>query len=189
MNNNYLKVIGVSLLISLAGSIDLAKANDTLIYRLQVSQKPIAQDEAISVELPESATIWLKDGSSRTGKLAGLDKQNVVIADTSKPLSVKQIDRVEFQGEVWVVDRDGTKRRIRGEDLASRKPKTWQNVPLTEFQLQNPPNTAKLKLAKILGENEFKDLLAISRNSLFVMQEIRFESPEKLAIQVKPVDK
>ena len=83
----------------------------------------------------------------------------------------------------------GRRRKIRGSEITTQGQKTWQGVPLTAFQLQDPQQTAKLRLGGVISNVELTELLIISQDMIYVVNKIQFESPEKMTIVAAPVDR
>ena len=155
------------------------------------AQKEIArfQAAALPVALPNLATVWPKSGGSMTGQLTSLNQQELTISrnNASKSLPIAQVNNVAFQGDVWI-STNGRRRKIRGPERNSSGRQTWQ-VPITAFQMQNSSNEARLRLGDVLSGNDLADILSIARDSVYVVEEIRFESPGKMTIVATPVDR
>ena len=120
----------------------------------EVTQAPKAEmEQLLVVGLRESVTVWLKSGSSLTGQLAGFNQKELTIStkDFSQSIPLNEINRLEFSGDVYTIDSDGTRRRIRGEDNNAEETEIWQELPLTAFQVQNSSISSSLKIVSMLS--------------------------------------
>ena len=146
------------------------------------------KEQLFEVVVPTSAIIRLTQGKSYTGELRAFNAQNLEITanNFSQIFSLSQIKQVEFQGDVWIVTPNGTKKRlpIRGITIPLEK------VPVTAFKLENPPHKAMLDLGTVLNEEEF-DRLSSKTNKIHVVKKILFDSqenklPETMTIRIVP---
>jgi hypothetical protein len=79
---------------------------------------------------------------------------------------------------------------IRGEDNARAEPRTWSNVPVSAFQLKDPKlGQAQVNLKGVLKPLELKGIQSVAVRSVYVMNELQFQSAEKITIKVTPSDR
>ncbi|NEO30996.1 MAG: hypothetical protein F6K36_11310 [Symploca sp. SIO3C6] len=126
-----------------------------------------------------------------TGKLTNLNQQELTISSDnfSQSLPISQINDIAFNGEVWITNPNGGRiRKIRGPEQTSSGQQIWREVPLSAFNLQQPPEQAILSLGTVLSGEDWADILSVSRDSTYVVQEILFESPGMMTIKAVPVD-
>lgn len=184
----FLKITLAILLISIPGLAGYATSITRKPTELAQTNNTISAE--LPVALPVSAIVYPKKGSSLSGKLTQFNAKNLTIAvgDISKPLSITEVKQVEFSGDIWVVDADGSPRKLRGPDSISNRQQTWQAVPISAFQLKTPQE-AKLRLDGVVNREERADILSVAKDSVYVLQAIVFESSEKMTIRATPVDK
>lgn len=103
----------------------------------------------IPLSLPNKARVWLKDGSSRSGQLVGMDRQKLTIKKgSSRPsLPIDQIDRVKLEGEIWWPNSTG-EFVIRGGDTPAEGNSKVLIVGLDGFEWEN----SERGIARILPE-------------------------------------
>jgi len=64
----------------------------------------------------------------------------------------------------------------------SVRSQTWPGVPVTAFRLQNPPQSAKVNLNRVLTPEELQKLLNI-KDKVHVLSKINFNSPQKMTLE------
>ena len=173
--------LALTIAISLAGMGGDAL---TTAYRSrEIAQRSgtVNQERLLTVAVPSSAIVRLKQGGSYTGGLTAFNSRNLVIAanGSSETVPLSQIKQVEFQGDVWIVTPEGTRKRvpIRGITIP------LEAVPVTAFNLGNPPHTAMLNLETVLNQEEFERLSG-QTDRIHVVKKILFESPETMTIRI-----
>jgi hypothetical protein len=139
------------------------------------------KEQVLEIAVPSLAIVSLKPGSSYTGALTAFNSRNLTIAagGYSKTFSLSQIKQVEFQGDVWIVTPDGTRKRLPIRGI----PIPLEVVPVTAFQLENPPHRAKVNLETVLSREEF-ERLSSPTDRIHVVKKILFVSPEKMTISI-----
>lgn len=153
----------------------LGVASDRRLEWLQGSVR--SQETALEVAVPDKATVVLKRGNPLTGGLTAFNQASLRLSagGYSETVPLNQIKSIEFQGDVW----------IEGEPLPSRirgYVKTWPGVPVTAFRLQNPPQSAKVNLNRVLTPEELRKLLNI-KDKVHVLYKISFNSPQKMTLE------
>jgi hypothetical protein len=143
----------------------------------------------IPVFLPDDVTVKLKkDGASLSGRVTNFDskakKVTITNGSDSKPVAIKDIDVVLFQGKVIL--RNNTKIVIRGDD-SQKSPNQNGKVfkePLQNFQIVD----ATKGEARVIITNslERKGVQSVAQNSSYVVKQISFDSSDKIQIQVIP---
>ena len=156
----------------------------TAPYRLwQIAQRSgtANKEQLLEVAVPSSAIVRLKQGGSYTGELIAFNSGNLQLAanGSSETVPLSQIKQVEFQDDVWIVTPAGTRKPvpIRGITIPI------EAVPITAFNLENPPHTALLKLETVLSQSEF-ERLSSKADRIHVLKKIQFESSEKMTIMI-----
>ena len=153
-------------------------------YRLwQIAQRSgnANKKQLLEVAVPSSVIIRLKQGGSYTGELIAFNSRNLEVTANSfsETVPLSQIKQVEFQDDVWIVTPAGTRKRvpIRGITIP------LEAVPITAFNLKNPPHTALLNLETVLSQSEF-ERLSSKADRIHVIKKIQFESSEKMTIMI-----
>lgn len=186
----FLQVFGIALLVSITGLAGYAQTSSRKANYFAQGQSAISQEAQLSVALPELATVRQKQGGSMTGKLTKLNQQELTISsgNSSESLAINQVNNVAFKGDVWITNTEGKRIRMRGVDKTSSGQQLWREVPLAAFNLQEPPEKAILSLGTVLSSEDLADIVSVSRDSTYVVQEILFESPGMMTIKAVPVD-
>jgi hypothetical protein len=153
----------------------LGVASDRRLEWLQGSVR--SQETALEVAVPDKATVVLKRGNPLTGRLTAFNQASLRLSagGDSETVPLNQIKSIEFEGDVW----------IEGEPLPSRirgYVKTWPGVPVTALRLQNPPQSAKVNLNRVLTPEELRKLLNI-KDKVHVLYKINFNSPQKMTLE------
>ncbi|EDX71568.1 hypothetical protein MC7420_5193 [Coleofasciculus chthonoplastes PCC 7420] len=185
-----LNIITLTLLVSSPGVIGYAET--TMSKPREIAQASNQQAQSLPVALPDDALVWPKSGSSIIGQLTALSEQGLTISKNnfSQTLSLSEVNRIEFQGDVWIRDRQGRRvRKFRSEDSSKTKQEVWQGVPIRAFQLQNP-ETASLRLGTVLSREDLQDILSISKDSVYIVDAIEFDSSgQMMTIKATPIDR
>jgi len=143
----------------------------------------------IPVFLPDDVKVKLKkDGASLSGRVTNFDakakKVTITNGSDSKPVAIKDIDVVLFQGKVIL--RNNIAIVIRGDD-SQQSPNQNGKVfkePLQNFQIVDA--TKGEARVTITNPLELKGVQAVAQNSSYVVEQIRFDSSDKIQIQVTP---
>ncbi|MEQ9357237.1 hypothetical protein [Coleofasciculus chthonoplastes] len=185
-----LNIITLTLLVSSPGVIGYAET--TMSKPREIAQAANQQAQPLPVALPDSALVWQKPGGSISGQLTALSEQGLTISlnNFSQTLPLDEVNRIEFQDEVWIRDRWGRReRKIRGENASTRGQQVWRGVPIAAFQLQNG-ETASLRLETVLSREDLQDILSISRDSVYIVDAIEFDSSgQTMTIKATPIDR
>jgi len=186
-----LNIITLTLLVSSPGVIGYAET--TMSKPSEIAQAANQQAQSLPVALPDSALVWQKPGGSMSGQLTALSEQGLTISlnNFSETLPLGEVNRIKFQGEVWIRNRRGqrVRRRVRSEDTSKTRQEVWRGVPIRAFQLQNP-ETASLRLGTVLSSEYLQDILSISRDSIYVVNAIEFDSSgQTMTIKATPIDR
>jgi hypothetical protein len=156
-----------------------------------ITSTPKAQETAntiIPVSLPVNATVLLKAGGATTGQVKGFDAKQQSLTLGEESIQLARIGKVLFDNKALAYRSDG-KIVIRGEDLAKPEKSTWQNVSLSAFQLKDPKlGQAQVNLAGIIKPLELKSIRSVAVKSVYVVDEMQFQSTGKLTIKVTTAD-
>ena len=142
----------------------------------------------IPVFLPDSVNVKLKDGASLSGRVTDFDskakKVTITNGSDSKPVTIKDIDVVLFQGKVIL--RNNKAIVIRGDDSQkspNQNGKTFRE-PLQNFQIVDA--TKGEARVTITNSLERKGVQSVAQNSSYVVKKISFDSSDNIQIQVTP---
>ena len=143
----------------------------------------------IPVFLPDDVKVKLKkDGASLSGRVTNFDAKAKKVTLTNGPdsqsVAIKDIDVVLFQGKVILKNNKAIV--IRG-DNSQKSPnqngKTFKE-PLQNFQIVDA--TKGEARVTITNPLELKGVQAVAQSSSYVVEQIRFDSSDKIQIQVTP---
>lgn len=92
----------------------------------------------IPLSLPNNTRVWLKDGTSRSGQMVGMDGQKLTIkkGSSSPSLPIDQIDRVKLEGDIWWPTSTGYF-VIRGQDTPAEGMSKVFLVQIDGFEWEN----------------------------------------------------
>ena len=162
----------------------------------RVEETPtIPPDNLIPVSLPIRAEILLAVGKSKSGRLSKIDDETKQIEITnggnSQSVKLAQIKKVKFKPNAEIYSRGKIVIRGKEDKSSANKQETWKGIPLSNFQLKNPQTgEAKVDLTNS-GVNEAKQfgIKAVVQDSIYVAEEMEFESSNKITLKVTPVDR
>lgn len=184
--DSFFKIMAVTGLIALTGLV----SNPLTVQSrpvLTVAQGTKAKSQ-IPVFLPDDVTVELNGGASLSGRITDFDSKMKKITITNGPdsqsVAIKDIDLVSFQGKVIL--RNNKTIVIRGND-SQKSPNQNGKVfkePLQNFQIVDA--TKGEARVTITNPLELKGLKAVAQNSSYVVEQIRFDSFDKIQIQVTP---
>lgn len=171
----------IAISLSLAGIDAEARKITDEAGEIEQPSETTNKEQLLEVAVPPSAIIRLKQEGSYTGELIAFNSTNLVITANgfSETVPLSQIKQVEFQGEIWIDSPTGSRKRlpIRGLSIP------FEAVPVTAFNLGNPPNTAILDLETVLSEPEFERISSQTKR-IHVVKKILFESSETMTIKI-----
>jgi hypothetical protein len=177
----------IALLVLASGVAGCTQKTPTQSRETNVITTTPSANLLIPLALPLTAKVIIKQGQQKSGHLTAINSQQITLfsgKDSSIPIAT--IDKVVFEGEV--VLRSGGTIVIRGEKneaSSESNQKTWTES-LNNFILHDPSKgQAELKLTSV-DTGELMGIQAVAQNSTWVVEEMRFESPEKIKIQVRP---
>lgn len=185
------KIMAVTSLLTLIGLLDNPlTVKISPLLTLAQGAKTTSQ---IPVFLPDSVEVKFKDGRSLSGRITDFNaKTKKVTVKSGERLTVvamKEIDLVLFQGKVIL--RNNTEIVIRGDDSQkspNQNGKTFKE-PLQNFQIVDAnKGEAKVTITSITNPLKLQGIVnvATSKNSSYVVEQIRFDSSDKIQIQVTP---
>ncbi len=149
-----------------------------------------AQETWINVFLPTYATVTLKQGKgNRDGKLTDINAQSqqIQLSKSGRNLLIKisDVEQIILEKEVIFIERQNIV--IRGDNSAKGKPETWTES-IQHFKLKNAQKGhAAIKLTS-LSKDKIEAIQEVEKEPYtdYVVREIRFSSPEKIAVTVVP---
>jgi len=156
---------------------------------LELVQGQKAVDPLVPVALPVNAKVWLKAEGATTGKVTSFNAQTKVLTLGKESIQLAKISKIEFDRKALVYQSNG-KLIIRGEDNAQAKQSTWANVALSAFQLKDAQlGQAQINLAGVLKPIQLKAIQSVAKNSMYVVDEIQFQTTGKMTIKVTASDR
>ena len=186
------KIMAVTSLLTFIGLLDnpLTVRISPLLTLAQGS-KTMSQ---IPVFLPDSVEVkFKKDGRSLSGRITDFNAKTkevtVKSGERSTVVAMKDIDLVLFQGKVIL--RNNTAIVIRGDDSQkspNQNGKTFKE-PLRNFQIVDAnKGEAKVTITSITNPLTLQGIVnvATSKDSSYVVEQIRFDSSDQIQIQVIP---
>ncbi len=143
----------------------------------------------IPVFIPDDTNVYLKNGTSLSGRLIKFDSQAKKIAlgreSKTKEVAMKEIKQIEFQGKVII---KGGKLVIRGPgepNDPNQNRQRWQE-PLQNFKIVDV-NKGKAEVTLTsLDSPKIRGIERVALNSSYVVEEIKFNPSDKIEIQVNP---
>ena len=150
----------------------------------------------IPVFIPDDTKVSLKNGTSLSGRLIKFDSQAKTIAlgreSKTKEVAMKEIKQIEFQGKVIIRESRSPvisqPPLIRGSIQTSHQQQNrerWQE-PLQNFRIVDV-NQGKAEVTLTsLNPRHIGYISDVLRNSLYVVEEIKFNPSDKIEIQVNP---
>ena len=155
----------------------------------QLAQAPKPINALVSVSLPVRATVWLRAGGSTIGQVMGFDAKQQVLTLGGSTIQLAKVDKVSFdRGSLTYDAIRGI--WIRGEDIAKPKQSVWQNLALSAFQVEDPKlGKAKVNLERVMKPIEVRGIQSVAVKSVYVVDEIQFQSAGKMTIKVTPRDR
>jgi hypothetical protein len=154
----------------------------------------------IPVFMPDDTKVSLKNGTSLSGRLIKFDSQGKKIAlgrdSKTKEVAMKEIKQIEFQGKVIIKESQSP---VLSEPLLRQPPQPasyhyqqqnrerWQE-PLQNFRIVDV-NEGKAEVTLTsLNPRQIGYISDVLRNSLYVVEEIKFNPSDKIQIQVNPLN-
>ncbi|GAB1540909.1 hypothetical protein NUACC21_35780 [Scytonema sp. NUACC21] len=175
----FFKVLAVSFLTSFILNVvyyTLGSAKEISVVHPKNADQ--AEIQSFAVTFPPVARVMLKEGGSRSGRLTAIDsqKQQLTIAQGGKShsIAISQIEKVKFQQGDPTVPGGNDLPPIRGEQ------RTWTGILLSNIRIKD--------VNKGRAEVIFPPGISVSTRggklSLYVVQEVLFESDGKVTIQI-----
>jgi hypothetical protein len=184
---SFFKIMAITGLIALTGLVGNPLAVQSRPV-LNIAQGTKAGSQ-IPVFLPDDVKVKLKkDGASLSGRVTNFDAKMKKVTITNGPdsqsVAIKDIDVVLFQGKVIL--RNNKAIIIRGDD-SQKSPNQNGKVfkePLQNFQIVDA--TKGEARVTITNSLERRGVQSVAQNSSYVVEQIRFDSSDKIQIQVTP---
>lgn len=169
------------IILSVTGLI--VNANNTPKLEIAQNSTLTKQRNPLNLVVPELVTIRLKK-ESYTGKLTAFNANNLTIEGNGKSQKflISKIQKIEFKGDVWINNTDGTIRRVpwRGSS------KILQELPITALKLEKNLKKATLHLDNMTEEGYNRFIKNASKN--YGIKMIVFDSPEKITVKIKELN-
>ena len=172
-------------------------ANPTTNVQAVTQTTEIAQRRSRRTKKPVSLglhtvfKVILKNGSSMWATLTVFNPQKKTVQITSKngnsrAVKIEDIKSIMADKNSPVVNSDGKRRIIRGEDTAKAKQSTWSDVPLNQFQIKD--GETNVDLSDVLSPRRLRGIRGVAAKSLYVIDEIEFNDSGNMTIKVTPID-
>jgi small nuclear ribonucleoprotein (snRNP)-like protein len=147
------------------------------------------QSPVIPVFIPDNTKVFLKNGTSLSGRLIKFDSQAKTIAlgrdSKTKEVAMKEIKQIEFQGKVTIKSGELVIRGEGGSSNPNQNRERWTE-PLQNFKIVDV-NKGKAEVTLTsLKPLELRGIEAVAVNSSYVVEEIKFNPSDKIEIQVNP---
>lgn len=184
------KTLIFALVLAGAGTVE----NVQVVTGTQIAQAQKAVRAPIPLAIPTTADVILKNGSSMTGQIIAFDPNKQIIqisrSRVSRSLQIAQIQRVTFKKQDAIVyTSDGKPMVIRGDDNSQAQQSIWKNIPLNAFWFLNASRgQASVDLATIMNPRDIRGIKGVAAKSLYVADEIQFQTAGKMTIKVTPTD-
>jgi len=175
--NGLLKILGVlALLTAMTGLAGCSSQTPTTSNSPSGTEVQKVQ-QTIEVLLPDKAEMTLKNGQSKSGRLTALTQKQIQITPgggsaVSIPIDQIKDKKVTFKGQVKFVSNGVLK--IRGEDKTKPVLDNWEEIPLSDFKVQNP-DTAEVKITS-LDKTKQKGIQQVAANSGFRLEQMQLDS-------------
>lgn len=160
-------------------------------------QKPLIANKQVNLSaqlmpvlLPKQANIYLKEGQSMSARLTNIDSQakkmTISLSGESRTVSNQDVDRIVFEGDVTLRQNKTIVITPRGENDPITAPQIQLKEPLTNVKIIDATRgKAEIQLTS-LDEKILKGIIDVLQTNDYVIQEIKFESPELINIIAKP---
>jgi hypothetical protein len=191
------KTLSFMLVVAVTGIAESIKPVTANIQLAQISTQvtTTVKNLPISLALPTMADIKLKNGESMTARVTAFDSKGQKIefsrGKDSKSLSVTQVQQVVFRKDKesliyinpgYIV--------LRGEGNSKAIQRVWSNIPLEAFQLvDSKQGQATVNLITVKTPTELLQIRSVAKRSLYIADEIEFNSTGEMTIKVTPADK
>ena len=149
----------------------------------------------IPVFIPDDTNVYLKNGTSLSGRLIKFDSQAKKIAlgreSKTKEVAMKEIEQIEFQGKVIIRETRPLVISVLQELEEEANYEQQQNrerwhEPLQNFKIIDV-NEGKAEVTLTsLDSPKIRGIEDVVRNSSYVVEEIKFNPSDKIEIQVNP---
>jgi hypothetical protein len=177
------------LVAQLAPGTGLKQAQSPVTSTNEVSKTQETNDTIIPVALPINAKVLLKQDGLTTGQVKGFDAKQQSMTLGEESIQLARIEKVIFDRKALAYKSDG-KSVFRGPDTAKAEQLTWTDVLLSAFQLKDPKlGQAQVNLAGIIEPKQLKGMKSVAKNSVYLVDEIQFQSAGKMTIKVTPADR
>ncbi len=188
--NGLLKILGVLALLTAMTGLAGCSSQTPGTSKNPPGTEVQKDKPTIAVLLPDIAQVTLKDGQSKSGRLTALTQKQIQItpgggSPVSIPIDQIKDKKVTFKGQVQFVSNGVLK--IRGEDKTKPVLETWQEIPLSDFKLQNP-QTVEVNITS-LNKTKQKGMQQVAANSRFRLEQMQLDSAAgKMTLEVTAFD-
>lgn len=178
-------IIAAAIVFPLAGVGIVPLARAIPLSLAQTSSKS-QSNRVLPVALPNSATVWLAQGGSRTGELTGFNASTLTLDGTANQIPLTQVTSVEFGNEVWIPTPEGELRLRRIRGISQSVP----GLPTAALDWSGPPNLADLDLQAGMTQGEFNKLTE-NPDLAYALTRIQFEGSDRatMTVRVKALQK
>ncbi|MGD1703508.1 hypothetical protein [Dapis sp. BLCC M229] len=143
--------------------------------------------QPIPFSFPTNATVVLKDGDSRSGKVIDINSQNITIkkGESRRQEAIANVAQIKFNGDIWWPT-SSKPIRIRGNEVEMKgEPRRFQ-LRMDGLEWEDAENgIAIIKPEAVVGVDERKGLPRSMRNtgkSRYIVSEMEFEPEQQILI-------
>lgn len=180
-------IYSLTLTVTIILSVTELMGNASNISNLEISPNSTVANQRTPLNLfvPDLVTVRLNQ-ESYTGKLTAFNANSLMIEANGRPekILISQIKEIEFKGDVWVKNTDGTIRKFpwRGGN------KIFPELPINALKLDKDTNTATLNLDS-LSERGYNRFVEDTIGKNYGIKMITFDSSQKITVKIKQIIK
>jgi len=187
MNRKIFSFLVVSLFTVTAGCAVQSKPARQEIPKQNLPSEQVKAkvSQPIPVTLPTDATIYMKTGQKREGRVVEIDEKSQKLSiqrgseKESHPLS--QIDKIVFAKSA-VVYRNNGGPVIRGDGTqATSNQAKWNGIPMSDFKLKDAvKGQAVVNLGPpVVNRAQLRGIVGVANDRQFVVDEMQFDVQKK----------
>jgi hypothetical protein len=137
----------------------------------------------IRVVIPPSAEAIMKRSQSRYGRLKAINLEQVILySGEDIPIMLSDIRTLKFGGEIKLISTGNVV--LRGKQVQEFSRQVIWTEPLSSIQIKDASSGfAEVTLTSISDRLKRKGILAVSKKSDYVVQEIHFLSNQRISIK------
>jgi hypothetical protein len=178
----------IALLVLASGVRGYSQKLPTKLKEADVTRNIPQANSSIPLVVPPTVNVIMKRGQPKSGRLIAIDsKQITLFSGNTSTVAIAAIYKMVFEGEVKL--HSGRTIVIRGDNSQAspnNNQKTWKE-PLRNFKIKDPKTgQAEVTLTSVTNPLELQGIVTVSKDSSYVVEEIKFEPSENIQIKVTP---